>query len=411
MKVLVIGNGAREHALAWALGREATVTCSPGNAGTPVNVELSIEEIAPYARLKGIGLVVVGPEAPLAAGLADRLTAAGIKVFGPCQDAAQLEASKAWAKDFMVRYGVPTARSETVTSVSEAEAVFNRWEGPVVVKASGLAGGKGVTLHDTVAGAREAVKLLMEERVLGEAGDLVLLEERLDGLEISLLTLVSDQDFLPLPVACDYKRRNDGDEGPNTGGMGAYCPAISPPDLLADVERQVIRPVLQGLRAEGITYRGVLYIGLMLTSQGPKVLEFNVRFGDPETQVIVPLLDGSWLEVLQAVAEGRLGEVHPRWRAEAACGVVVAAPSYPTSGTGGIPVPLAAPDDLLVFHAGTRQDNGQVVSNGGRVLTVVACRPTRAAARDAVYGWLDQAGFDGFHYRRDIAAAERLARS
>ncbi|MHB2015908.1 MAG: phosphoribosylamine--glycine ligase [Candidatus Xenobia bacterium] len=392
MRYLVIGSGAREHALAWALSRQGEVLTSPGNGGTPNNV--SIEDVPEWAKANRIDLVVVGPEAPLADGLADRLQAAGVKVFGPVQAAAQLEASKIHAKDFMVRHGVPTARFRVIESLREAE----QWQGPVVVKADGLAAGKGVTVHDTASEAMPRVRELLDG-ALGDAGRRIVLEERMTGHEESLLLLVSGDRWQPLPVACDYKRQGDGDEGPNTGGMGAWCPAQTDMERL---RRDIVEPIVHGLLKDGLDYRGVLYVGLMWTPDGPRVLEFNVRFGDPETQVVIPRLASSLGESLQAVAEGRLDEVKLQWRPEAACGVVVAARNYPQGSSQGEPLPDLSGDAVLVFHAGTRRTSSGIVSAGGRLFTAVALGSDVRAARQQVYDWLGKRDLSAFQYRKDI---------
>lgn len=404
MKVLVVGSGAREHALAWALSRHATVLTCPGNGGTPANVDVPLARLATYCKAESVDLVVVGPEAPLADGLADRLRQAGVRVFGPGREGARLEASKAHAKAFMARHHIPTARGVVVRSTADAEAALKAWPGPVVVKASGLAAGKGVTLHDEPQAALARTRSLLSGEALGEAGKEVLLEERLEGEEISLLVLVSGDAWKPLPLARDYKRLNDGDQGPNTGGMGAYCPApLMTPELMERLAKEVMAPIMRGLKEERIDYRGVLYVGLMLTPDGPRVLEFNVRFGDPETQVLMPLLDGSWVDVLNAVVDGTLLSTHLRWHKAATCGVVVASQAYPQAGEHGVHFPdLNGGDEVLVFHAATHREGDGLVSAGGRLFTAVATAPTVPQARERVYRWLSARDLSRFQYRQDI---------
>ncbi len=426
MKILVVGGGAREHALVWKLAqspRRPALYCAPGNAGTAAlaeNVSIGAEDVpalAAWADEHRINLTIVGPEAPLVAGLADALAARGLAVFGPTQAAAQIEASKAWAKDLMQRHGIPTARCVVAVDREAARQALDDFGLPVVVKADGLAAGKGVTVAQTRAEAEAAIDACLVERAFGAAGERVLIEECLTGRELSVLAFADGQTIVPMVPACDYKRVGDGDTGPNTGGMGAYAPpAMATPALMARVQREILEPTLAALAAEGRPYRGVLYAGLMLTADGPKVLEFNCRFGDPETQVVLPLLESDLVEVAEAVAQGRLDEITVRWRDAACCGVVLAAGGYPGSYATGQPITGLdkVPTDVLVFHAGTKAplpNNGVesatgIVTAGGRVLTVAAVAPTLAAARERVYAGVQAIHFEGAHYRRDVAARE-----
>ncbi|MGB5058608.1 MAG: phosphoribosylamine--glycine ligase, partial [Candidatus Promineifilaceae bacterium] len=378
MKILIVGSGGREHALAWKLAQSPLVEeifIAPGNAGTGLigtNVPIAVEDVAglvAFAREKGIGLTAVGPEIPLALGLVDAFQAAGLTVFGPTQAAAQLETSKAFAKAFMQEVGIPTAVSATFTNYQQAANYLP--DGPVVVKASGLAAGKGVIVCDNRAEAEAALRQIMLDREFGPAGDEVIIEERLSGPEVSLLAFCDGQTAVPLPPARDHKRAYDGDLGPNTGGMGVYAP---PPDvdaaLVDHIMRTVIQPAVDGMARRGAPYVGVLYAGIMLTAVGPKVLEFNCRFGDPETQALLPLLDGDLAEILLACAAGRLTPEMVRVHSGACATVVMAAPGYPGTYPKGLPITglEAVPEEVVVFHAGTHHADGQIVTSGGRVL-------------------------------------------
>ncbi len=411
MKVLVIGGGGREHALAWKLGQSPQVErviAAPGNPGmsgigTVYGFDPDIDELVEFAQQEAVDLVVIGPEAPLVAGLADRLLERGINTFGPGKAGARLEGSKAYAKEFMRRHGIPTAASEAFTDERAAFEYLGTLSEPPVVKQSGLAAGKGVTVASDMAEAEAAVRAAF--RVEGNDG--VLLEERIYGRELSLLLLTDGVTARQLPLAEDYKQVGDGDRGPMTGGMGAIAPA----DLLTDeqldeVRTKIIAPSLAGLKADGIDYRGVLFIGLMITKTGVKVLEYNVRFGDPETQVVMPLLKSDLFELLLATSQGRLADVVPKWSDRAAACIVMCAPGYPGKAVQGIPLSLPADEaGVHIFHAGTEfTEGGQLQCSGGRVLNVVTTGRTVEEARTVAYDAVGRIGFEGAHWRTDIGA-------
>jgi phosphoribosylamine--glycine ligase len=407
MHVLLVGGGGREHALAWRLGRSPQLrrlSVTDANPGFPPGVEPIGGDPVDFAVSEGVDLVVIGPEAPLADGLVDRLTAAGIAAFGPTQAAARLEASKAFAKSFMDRHGIPTAGWSEHTDAGDARAAVT---GPCVIKADGLAAGKGVYVCGSADEARAAIDEIFAGR-FGAAGARVVVEELLTGPEVSVLALCDGQRAVPLLPARDHKRRFDADEGPNTGGMGAICP---PPGLDAGlveaVREQVLQPVVDGMRAEGAPFRGVLYAGLMLTPDGPKVLEFNARFGDPECQPLMLMLDEDLLALMAQAASGRLPERPLRWRSGAACCVVMVAGGYPGAVVKGAPITgVPAPTgDAVVFYAGARWDGGAVVSNGGRVLGVTAHGADLEAARRNAYAIADGIAFETCAVRRDIGGA------
>ncbi len=416
MKVLVVGSGGREHTLVWKLGQSPAVReifVAPGNAGTAVsaqNISISdsdIDELLNFAQEKQIDLTVVGPEVPLALGIVDAFQAAGLVIFGPTQAAAQLEASKAFAKEFMHKLGIPTAVSHTVTNFEQAVETLqcNVSTNGIVVKASGLAAGKGVVVCDDAAQAEAALREMLVDGTFGAAGAEVVIEERLSGPELSLLVLTDGQTAVPLAPARDHKRAYDHDQGPNTGGMGAFAP---PPDvddaLIAHIMHTIVQPTIDGMAALGTPYVGVLYAGLMLTADGPKVIEFNCRFGDPETQVVLPLLASDLVELMLACVNGRLTpdmvKIHP-----GACAtVVMAAPGYPASYPKGLPITGldAVPEDVLLFHAGTAVQDGQFVTSGGRVLAVTARGDDLGTAVSRAYAGIEKIHFDGAHFRTDI---------
>ena len=418
MKILVIGGGGREHALAWKLAGDSSrphVFCAPGNAGTaevsvnvPVGAE-NVDELLGWAEANRPDLTVVGPEAPLCAGLVDRFSAAGFRVFGPSRSAAQLEGSKVFAKEIMDGAGVPTAEARSFTVQSQAVAYLESRGAPVVVKADGLAAGKGVAVCRTVEEARSAIEAAMVNKAFGEAGARVVIEECLTGEEASILALIDGEHILMLASSQDHKRIFDGDEGPNTGGMGAYSPApVVTDDLWPFIRERIFVPTLNELKARGIVYKGVLYAGLMLTEQGPKVLEYNCRFGDPETQAILPRIDGDLVPAIEACIDGTLTDDSVRWRQEACVCVVMASGGYPGSyekgkAVGGL-APAGSMDGVVVFHAGTSLDGDTVVTSGGRVLGVTALGDGIPEAVDRAYEAVSRIRFEGAQFRTDIAA-------
>ncbi|MCS7031841.1 MAG: phosphoribosylamine--glycine ligase [Gloeomargarita sp. SKYG116] len=418
MRVLVVGGGGREHALAWKLAQSPQVTkvfCIPGNGGTAtlpkaVNMPMlpvDIPGISRFAVVQGVGLVVIGPEAPLALGLADRLREQGLTVLGPGQAGAQLEASKVWAKEFMQAEGIPTAPAQVFRELAPAQAYIEQQPLPVVVKVDGLAAGKGVTVAQTHAEAVQAVQAALEGK-FGAAGQQVLVETFLPGQEVSLLALTDGKTLYPLLPAQDYKRVGVGDSGPNTGGMGACAPVPwMTPELIQRVEREIFAPLLAGLQRRGIDYRGVIYAGLMITPAGdPFVVEFNCRFGDPETQAIVPLLESDLLELALACAQGRLAEVPaPKWKPGYATTVVMASGGYPGEFAKGYPVrglDLAEATGALIFHSGTRRERNQIFTDGGRVFSVTGYGATLEDALTQTYAAVKHINFTDSYYRDDI---------
>lgn len=419
MKILVVGGGAREHALCWKLSSEpgvASVVCAPGNAGIArscrtVAVDAGDPEaILALAEHERIDLTVVGPEAPLARGVADLFSARGRPIFGPRRVAAQLETSKAFAKDFMQRHRVPTARYRVATNADDALRAITSGEfgDSLVVKADGLAAGKGVVVADDRAQAEAAVRAAMVDRAFGDAGSRVVLEERLEGPEVSFFVIVDGEHAVPLVTAQDHKRIYDNDQGPNTGGMGAFAPSPLVDDALqARIMREIVRPVLMGLIMQGSPYRGVLYCGLMLTGSGPKVIEFNVRFGDPEAQVVLPMIAQPLTPILWAAASGTMRSGAVRVSEEPHVGVVLAARGYPGEVETGQVIhgldDVARQDpDVLVFHAGVKEKDAALVTSGGRVVTVVGKGPTFDAAISRAYAAASRIRFDGMQYRQDI---------
>lgn len=410
MNVLLVGSGSREHALAWKLAQSpllGQLFIAPGNPGTaqlghnvPVDAE-AIPLLVDVARRQRVGLVVVGPEAPLAAGLADACTAAGIPVFGPSTAAARIESSKVFAKQLMARAGIPTAAAHTFGDPAEAIAFVRASRAPWVVKADGLAAGKGVVVAEDVDATIAAIERLMAT----SAGRRIVLEQRLSGPEVSVLALCDGTTLLPLPPARDHKRLLDGDAGPNTGGMGAYAPVDLDAETFEQIVERLMRPAVRALAEAGTPFRGALYAGVILTEDGPQILEFNARFGDPEAQVILPLIEGDLLAALLACAEGRLQPDMLGWGSGAAACVVLAAAGYPDAPRRGDPITgIEALDEpgVLLFHAGTAWQDGELVTNGGRVLGVTGLGRTLPAALARAYAAVEQIRFDGMQYRRDI---------
>jgi phosphoribosylamine--glycine ligase len=418
MRVLVVGGGGREHALCWRLAQNTTIDrlyAAPGNAGIAQEaqcVDVLADDVPGLLDLierEQIDLTVVGPEAPLVLGLVDRLEAVGVPVFGPTADAARIEGSKAWTKDLCERYGIPAARSRSFSDAEQASRFLDELGPPYVVKVDGLAAGKGVTVTDDRDAAVRAIDEALVDRIFGEAGDVVVIEEYLEGYEVSAFSVTDGRQILPLEIAQDFKRVGDADTGPNTGGMGAYSPVRQvPDDVRARIFDEIIAWGIRAMEAEGVRYRGVLYAGCIVTTEGPKLVEFNCRFGDPETQVIVPRLRSDLGELMLACIEGNLKNYRALWRPEACVTVVAASDGYPGAYETGMPisgVPEAERvEGALVFHAGTVERSGRLLTAGGRVLAVSGLGPTVRDARDRAYEALERISFPGKTYRTDIAA-------
>jgi phosphoribosylamine--glycine ligase len=416
MQILLIGNGGREHALCWKLSQGPGVQrifTSPGNPGTaavPKNKNIHIptddlQALVAFASTEGIDLTVVGPEQPLAAGIVDRFRERGLKIFGPTQAAARLESSKIFAKEIMKAAGVPTARSGAIAKFPDAEKYLKDCAYPIVLKADGLAAGKGVLVAGGPEEAIEFARTMMLTPSLGGAPHRLLVEEFLEGEEVSFFVLSDGNSHVPLGAAQGHKRLGDGDRGPNTGGMGAYSPApVFTPEIQADVEARIVRPVLDTMREKNIPFTGVLFLGLMLTSEGPKVLEFNVRFGDPETQAILPRLDSDLAELFSLAVRGRLAGASVKWMKEAAVTVVLASVGYPGNPRSGQKIlgTGKASDQALVFHAGTRMDAEDLVVSGGRALSVTSLGATLKEARDRAYHAAEWIEYEGKIFRKDI---------
>jgi len=419
VKVLIVGSGGREHALAWKIRQSPKLTelyCAPGNAGTASaarNVPLSADNLGgllDFAVSRQIDLTIVGPEAPLVAGIVDQFQAAGKLAVGPTRLAARLEGSKTFSKDFMRRWKIPTADYQTYQNVETVEADLKkgRWRMPVVVKADGLAAGKGVFVCPDLERALAAVTSIMRDREFGAAGEQVVVEEFLRGEEASFMAFCDGERFFPMAPSQDHKAIYDGDKGPNTGGMGAYSiDQILTPETRAQAIDEVLAPTIRGMAAEGNPYRGILYAGLMLTDDGPKVLEFNARFGDPETQVVLPRLDADLLPILEATARGNLSDADIQWNDQATVCVVVASAGYPGAYEKGKEITglaMASDRDTIVFHAGTADRDSKIVTSGGRVLGVTARAVSLEEAILRAYDGVNKVYFEGMYYRRDIAA-------
>ena len=413
MNILVIGSGGREHALYWKLSESPQteqIYAIPGNPGMGASAAIALDDhaaILRFAKEHEIGLVVVGPEVPLMNGLVDELEAAGIRAFGPRANAAEIEGSKSFAKDLMKKYGIPTARYEVFTAAEPARAYIRQEGAPIVVKADGLAAGKGVIVAMTEQEALDAVDAIMEDHSFGDAGARVVIEEFMEGEEASLLAFTDGRTIRPMISAQDHKRAYDGDRGPNTGGMGTYAPApVMTPEMTERAVEEILKPTIAAMAKEGRVYRGCLYLGLMVTADGPKVVEFNARFGDPETQVVLPLLDSDLVAIMCACADGTLADVPIRWKDGAAVCVVLASGGYPGHYEKGQEIHGLADAEAmgaLVFHAGTAMKDGKLVTNGGRVLGVVGRGADISSAVDAAYAAATKISFKDAYYRKDIA--------
>jgi phosphoribosylamine--glycine ligase len=424
MKLLIVGGGGREHALAWKLCRDdgsLEIIAAPGNPGigalglcVPIGTD-KLKDLAALAEEEYVDLTIVGPEAPLEAGIVNLFQTRGLPIFGPTREAARIETSKRFAKELMVRAGIPTARASQHSDAKEAKAALAEFGTPVVIKASGLAGGKGVIVAQSSAEAERAIDAMLGDRIFGAAGREILIEEFMDGEELSLFAITDGQQALPLLASQDHKRLHEGDLGPNTGGMGAYAPtSAATPELVTQVMTDIIRPTLSAMRDAASTFKGLLYAGLMITDQGPKVVEFNCRFGDPETETILPLMDSSLLELIATVAGGgSLSRArYPDWKPLAAVTTVVASAGYPDQTHRGEPIQLpAAEPGVEVFHAGTSTDPlGQLVTAGGRVLAITGVAETLVEAAELSRSHAEQVSFRGKQMRRDIGWRE-LSRS
>ncbi|AEA33568.1 phosphoribosylamine--glycine ligase [Hippea maritima] len=416
MKIAIVGGGGREHALAWKIKQSPlcdNLFCLPGNAGTAeiaTNIDISAEDldgVVGFCKEKAIDLVAIGPENPLADGIVDRLSEVGIKAFGPSKKAAQLEASKSFTKDFLKKYNIPTAEYETFTSFEDAKAYIEKKGAPIVVKADGLAAGKGVTVAKTKEEAIKALKSIFIEKRFGEAGNRVVIEEFLEGEEASFLVFSDGENILPMIAAQDHKPIYNNDEGPNTGGMGSYAPApIVDENLKQYIIDNIMKKAIDGMKKEEAPYKGVLYAGLMIKDKKPYVLEFNCRFGDPETQAILPLLKSDIVQIMLATIEGNLNKYSLSWKEGYAVGVVLASGGYPLSYEKGKPIigldKIVELDDVIVFHAGTKLKDGQILTNGGRVLNVVGMDKDFRTAQEKAYNAIKFIHFDRMHYRTDI---------
>lgn len=420
LNVLIVGSGGREHALVKAVKKSpmlGKLVCTPGNGGISKDCQVAdvkaedIDGIVDLAKSGMFDLVICGPEIPLSMGLADRLRSEGIPVYGPSKNGAVLEASKAYSKDFMKKYSVPTAQGTNFVDFDSAEKYIRSAPFDVVIKASGLAAGKGVIIPQTRDEAVEAAREMLEGEAFGDSGKEIVVEEKMQGEEASIMLMVCGDKYIMLPASQDHKRVGEGDTGLNTGGMGAYAPAaVATPEVLADVRKNIVEPVLAGLKNEGIDYRGTLYVGIMITAQGPKVVEFNVRFGDPECQVLMPLIESDVLELMNDIANGNLDESKVKIFDKFAAVVVMCAEGYPNSYRKGdkikLPDESEIPQGGWIVHAGTKLDGGELVTSGGRVLGLTGTGPTLKAALDTAYKLCETVSFKGGFYRKDIAHRE-----
>ena len=419
MKILIVGGGGREHTLIWKIvqsPRVEKVFAAPGNAGTAAIAEnlnlrpTDIEGLGKAAKEKGIDLVVVGPEAPLASGIVDYFDKLGVPIFGPTKAATRIESSKVFARNLMEKYGIPCPEGAIFSAYSKAREYLQEQHLPVVIKADGLAAGKGVIIAGSLAEAHKALGDIMEAKIFGSAGDRVIIDKYLSGREVSLIAFTDGKTVSPMVSACDYKKIGDNDQGPNTGGMGSYSPpGFFSAEMTKKVTKDILLPAVQAMAKEGLPYKGVLYVGLMIVDGEPVVLEFNARFGDPETQVVLPLLKTDLVDIIMAVVQGNLDRVKIECSSGACVGVVVASGGYPGSYKTGFPIQGidSVDKDVLVFHAGTKLGNdGIIYTDGGRVLTVVGVGKDMAEAREKVYRNIPNIYFEGCHYRRDIALRE-----
>jgi len=418
MKVLVIGSGGREHTLVWKMTQSPKVSkvyCAPGNAGISnlaqcVNIDAdSIEKLINFAQKEKIDLTVVGPELPLSRGIVNEFNKQGLRIFGPSKEAAEIESSKVFSKYLMKKYNIPTANYEVFQNSEKALDYVKKETFPLVIKADGLAAGKGVFIVETLVQAIDALDVLMEEKKFGEAGRQVIIEEFLEGEEVSILAFCDGKTVIPMVSSQDHKKIFDNDQGPNTGGMGAYSPVPFYPDEFEKrVLEEILKPTIKGLRSEGKEYKGVLYAGLILTKEGPKVLEFNARFGDPETQVILPRLKTDLIDILNAVIEDKLHQINIEWEDNAAVCVVVASGGYPGKYQKGKVISglerLEKMKNIIAFHAGTKFQDNQVITSGGRVLGITAWDETISKAKERAYKGVKEIYFEDMYYRKDIAA-------
>lgn len=418
MNILIVGSGGREHALAWKIAQSPKVKkiyVAPGNGGTeelaeniPIGAN-EIDRLLAFAREHQIDLTIVGPEEPLLLGIVDRFEEAGLRIYGPERKAALIEGSKSFAKRLMKNQAIPTASYEEFTSYERALEAVGSAGYPVVIKADGLAAGKGVVIAHTQPEAKKALEDMMRKRIFGSSGEKVVIEEYLEGEEVTLLAFVDGQSILPMEEAQDHKPVYDGNRGPNTGGMGAYSPVRHLPEgWHEEAIRKILKPITEALIKEGIHYRGVLYAGLILTKDGPKVIEFNCRFGDPEAQVILPRLENDLIEIIEKSIDGRLGEVSLKWKKEACLATILTSPGYPGSYPKGLPITVERKrlGQQLLFHAGTKKEGESLVTSGGRVLAVTALGENIQEARRLVYEGIGHIHFEGMHYRTDIGLKE-----
>ncbi|RKD29035.1 phosphoribosylamine--glycine ligase [Thermohalobacter berrensis] len=417
MKVLVIGSGAREHAIVWKIAQSERVSkiyCAPGNGGISqiaecVNIKAEdIDTLLAFALKEEIDLTVVGPEAPLVAGIVDRFTEKGLKVFGPNREGARLEGSKVYSKKFMEKYNIPTAKYKTYNSYEDVKNELSEYNYPLVIKADGLAAGKGVIICQELQEAEDAIESIMVDKKFGESGDRIVVEEFLEGIEASLLCFVDGKNIVPMESARDYKKAFDGDKGPNTGGMGCFSPnPIFTDGLKERIRKEILDKVIEGFKKEKIDFKGVLFIGLMITDEGPKVLEFNVRFGDPEAEVVLPRLESDIIDIFEKTIDGRLEKEDLKWSTKKSLCVIAASGGYPIKYEKGKEINGLdkIDDDVIVFHGGTKKEDGKLYTNGGRVLAVTSLRDDMESVRKVVYDNIERIKFQDMYYRKDIGDA------